>query len=72
MISVAPFRQPCTLLDQKSMLSNAVGANEIDNLFPALDTDGSGGIDESGLQRVATNAVEGARSWLREWRGVQS
>jgi len=27
---------------------------------------------ESGLQRVATNAVEGARSWLREWRGVQS
>ena len=27
---------------------------------------------ESGLHRVATNAVEGARSWLREWRGVQS
>lgn len=39
-----------TLLDQNGMLSNAVGANEIDNLFPALDTDGSGSIDMAELK----------------------
>ena len=40
------------LIDQQGMLSNMVGANEIDNLFPALDKDGSGKIDMNELKQA--------------------
>ena len=50
-----------TLLDQQGMLSNMVGANEIDNLFPTLDVDGSGSIDVQELSK-ALETLEEARA----------
>ena len=49
-----------SLLDQQGMLSNMVGSNEIDNLFPTLDTDGNGTINESELD-AALEQLENAR-----------